>query len=127
VKPKAVNGSHRRFLRLNASKYAGKQDKGITVVSIHMLDNAGCSVGKRICLSTTIFQSRNPPHYPEAAHVIDIHNVHAVEGKVFKVHPVFAVGVPLQVQHTCFRHIGLWYRYNIPQQRDSGRAEGITA
>ncbi len=43
-------------------------------------------------------RSGYPAHYSEAAHVININDVHAVERKVVKIYPILAVGVTLQVQ-----------------------------
>jgi hypothetical protein len=47
-----------------------------------------------------------------------IHNVHAVERKVFKIYPILAVGVTLQVQLAYPSQLGVRYRMNISYQRD---------
>ena len=39
MKPKAINRSHRCFLRLNASKFPGKEDERILVVGVHVLND----------------------------------------------------------------------------------------
>ena len=55
--------------------------------------------------------------------IIDIHHIHAVEGKVFKIYPILAVGVTLQVQLAHLSQLGVLYRQNISYQRDPRRAE----
>ena len=96
MKAEAVDRGHRCFLRLNACKYPGEQDERILVVSIHVLNDFAYSVSQRVGLRVVIIRVRNPAHHPEATHVINVHHVHPVEGKIFKVHPVLAVSVTRQ-------------------------------
>ena len=52
-----------------------------------------------------IFRGSDPAHHPEAAHVINIDDVQAKEGKIVEVHPVLTIGVTFQVESSCFLHL----------------------
>jgi hypothetical protein len=36
-----------------------------------------------------------PAHHAEASNVINVNDVHSVERKIFKIYPIFAVGMTL--------------------------------
>ena len=66
-------------------------------------------------------------HHTEAANVIDVHHIHAVERKILEIHPIFAVGITFEIEIASVRHLRLWYWQNISYQSDSGCSERITA
>ena len=88
------------------SKCPGKQDERILVVGIHVLNDFGHGVRKRVGLAAVIIGCGYPAHHSEAAHVINIHDVHAVKRKVFKIYPILAVGMTLQVELASLGQLG---------------------
>jgi len=99
----------------------------IAVISVHVLDDAGCNVGKGVRLRTIIFRSGDPAHHAEATHVVNVHHVHAIEGEILEVHPIFAIGVVFQIELAGFRHFSFGYGHNLSEQCYSGRTKRITA
>jgi len=93
MKPEAIDCDHGCFLRFDVSKFSGEQDERILVIGVHMLNDLGRRIRKRVGRTVLIFRSRYPAHHSEAAHVIDVDYVHAVKGKVFEIHPILAIGV----------------------------------
>jgi len=43
-------------------------------------------------LAAVIFGGGYPAHHSEAAHVINVQHIHAIEREVFKIYPILAVG-----------------------------------
>ena len=43
---------------------------------------------------------------------MNINDIHAVKREVFKIYPIFAVGVSLKVELASFGQFGLWYWQN---------------
>jgi hypothetical protein len=70
-----------------------------------VLNDFGRVISKRVGLAAVILRGRNPAHDPEAAHVIDVRNVHAVERKVFKIYPILAVGMTYEVELATLSHL----------------------
>jgi len=94
----AIDGSQCGVLRLNAGLLFREQDKLILVVGIHVLDDVALVLNQRVRLCSSIVGGGHPSDYSKAADVIDVQNVHAVEGEVL-VHPIFAVRVTGQIHH----------------------------
>ena len=76
----------------------------------HVLNDFGHGVGHEIWAAAVIIGCRYPAHHPKAARVINIHDVHAVERKVFKIYPILAVGVTLQVQLAHLSQLSVRYK-----------------
>ena len=77
------------------SKCPGKHDERILVVGVHVLNDFSHGVRKRVGLTVVIIGCGYPAHYSEASYVININDVHAVKREVFKIYPIFAVGMTL--------------------------------
>ena len=96
------------------SKCPGKHDKRVLVVGVHVLNDFGHGVRKRVRLATVIVGCGYPAHHSEASHVININDLHAVKRKVFKIYPIFAIGMTLQVEFASLGQFRLRYWQNIP-------------
>jgi len=69
MKTEAIDGGHRRLLGVDASKFPSKQDERILVVGVHVLNDFGHRVSKRVGCAAVIFDGGYPTHHPKAAHV----------------------------------------------------------
>ena len=78
-----------------------------------MFHDASRGVGQRVRLRVAILNGCHPAHYTKTADIVNVHHFHAVKREVFKINPIFAVGVTLQVERASLGQFGFRYRQDI--------------